>query len=124
MILSPPLAMASSGPSSTTAELIYAVQPPNGVRAFQNINADPKTGDRPRNVSRLSKDVVIENIRGKEESFTLDTAGFQLFNRPSKHQSFTDDAEIEKEYYPESTEYIKDITGASKVGIFDHSMLA
>jgi hypothetical protein len=116
--------MASSGPSSTTAELVYMVKPPNGVKAFQNINADPKTGERPKNFSRIQKEVEIENLRGKEDFVSLDTAGFQLFNRPSKHKAFTNDAEIEQEYYPESIEYIKEITGASRVVIFDHSKLS
>jgi hypothetical protein len=113
--------MASSGPPSTTAQLTYFIEPANGVRAFQTINADPKTGQRDMNVSRIQKEVNIENLRGKEDSVSLDTTGFQLYNRPSKHKAFTDDAEIEREYYPESIELIKELTGASRVVLFDHS---
>jgi hypothetical protein len=113
--------MASSGPPLTTAELTYAVEPTNGVRAFQTINVDSETGQRKTNLSRIQKEVNIENLRGKEDSTSLDTTGFQLYNRPSKHKAFTDDAEIEREYYPESTELIKELTGASKVVLFDHS---
>ena len=40
----------------------------------------------------------------------------------SRH-GVTDDAEIEKEYYPESEELIKKVTGASRVVFFDHSEL-
>lgn len=114
--------MALSGPPSTTAQVTYTVKPSNGVRAFQTINADPKTGQRVMNFSRILRDVVIENLRGKEDSFTLDTAGFQLYNRPSKHKAFKDDSEIEREYYPESIELIKEVTGASRVVIFDHTI--
>lgn len=116
--------MSSSGPASTIAQLTFMNGPANGDRAFQNINADPKTGLRPSNVIRGQKEVVIENLRGKEDLASLDTTGFQLCNRPSKHTAFTDDAEIEREYYPESIDFIKEITGASKVVIFDHSKLS
>jgi hypothetical protein len=115
------MALSRSGPSSTTAQLNYSVQPADGVRAFQHINHDSKTGERIMNYSRTQQEVVIENLRGKEDSFTLDNAAFQLCNRPSKHEAFTDDAEVEREYYPESAEFLKEVTGASQVVIFDHS---
>lgn len=108
--------MTVSGPPSTTALLKYSVEPANGVRAFININVEKDT-----NCTQIQQEVVIENLRGKEDSVSLDTAGFQLFNRPSKHKAFTNDAEIEREYYPESIEFIKEVTGASKVVLFDHS---
>lgn len=108
-------------PASTTAAITYLVGPPKGVRAYQNINFDPKTGEQDKNWTRIDKEAVIENLRGKEDSATLDTAGFQLFTRPSKHTAFTNDADVEREYYPESIELIKEMTGASRVVLFDHS---
>jgi hypothetical protein len=79
-----------------------------------------KTGERERNSISDPRPIIIENLRGKEDAATLDTAGFQLFHRPSKHTAFTDHEEIKKEYYPESVELFKEITGASRVFIFDH----
>ncbi|KAF5376060.1 hypothetical protein D9615_007694 [Tricholomella constricta] len=111
-----------SSPSSVVTKLTFFVPPPDGVRAYQHINANPKTGDRERNFNREEKDVVIENLRGKEDAATLDTAGFQLVRSPAKHTAFTDDAEIEREYYPESAELIKQVTGASRVVFFDHTI--
>ncbi|KAG6872353.1 hypothetical protein C0995_010520 [Termitomyces sp. Mi166 len=55
-----------------------------------------------KNFTHESKDVVIENVRGKESDFTLDSAGFQLIHQPAKHKAFLDDNEIQREYYPES----------------------
>lgn len=111
-------------PKSTTAKLNFFVPPPTGVRAYQNINVDTKTGKRDRNWSLDEHEVVIENLRGKTESdaATLDTAGFQLYHRPATHKTFTDDAEIEREYYPESIQVIKELTGASRVVLFDHTI--
>ena len=112
--------MANS-PESTTAQILYLTGMEGGVRAYQHINADPVTGERLKNIGREAKSVVIENIRGKEDSFSLDTAGFQYYKHTSKHTTFNNDEEIRLEYYPESIELIKKLTGASRVEIFDHS---
>jgi len=113
----------ASPPTSTIAQLLYIVEPEGGVRAYQNVNADPITGERERNFEREEKFVVIENVRGKENSVSLDTAGFQFYRHPSEHTTFANDEEIRREYYPESVELIKKLTGASRVELFDHSML-
>lgn len=110
----------TSGPVSTTANLLYSTKP-EGVRAYQHINADPITGERQKNVKSEEKSVVIENLRGKEDSVSLDTAGFQFYKHASKHTTFDNDEEIRSEYYPESTELIKKLTGASRVELFDYS---
>ncbi|KAH0579664.1 hypothetical protein J132_02508 [Termitomyces sp. J132] len=117
--------MASLSPVSTTAQLTFLIQPPDGVRAFQSINhvnIVNGVGDRARNFEREQKKVVIENLRGKEDLALLDKTGFQLVHHPAKHTSFNDDAEIKREYYPESAELIKKITGASRVVLFDHTI--
>ena len=109
-------------PASTTANLLYIVEP-KGVGAYQYVNADPVTGERKRNFEREEKSVVVENIRGKESSVSLDTAGFQFYLHPAKHSAFANDEEIRQEYYPESAKLIKEKTGASRVELFDHSEL-
>ncbi|KAG6808322.1 hypothetical protein H0H92_004522 [Tricholoma furcatifolium] len=109
-------------PTSTTAQLIFFVQPPDGVGAYQSINAVNADGDRDRNFQREQKEVVLENLRGQEDTASLDVTGFQIIHHPAKHTSFTDDAEVEREYYPESAELIKQVTGASRVVFFDHTI--
>ncbi|PFH47203.1 hypothetical protein AMATHDRAFT_77307 [Amanita thiersii Skay4041] len=108
--------------SFVKASISYGVRPADGSPAYQHINANPVTGKREKNWTLKEREVEIENIRGKEDSFTLDTAGFQFYTRPAKHKSFTNDEEIEKEYYPESAELIKELTGASRVVFFDHTI--
>jgi len=107
--------------SSTKTKLNFSVPPPHGERAYVHANRDPKTGDYKRNYESKEKEVVIENLRGKEDSATLDTAGFQLFHCPAKHISFATDEDIYREYYPESIELLKKLTSASRVVLFDHS---
>ena len=111
-------------PNTTTspATLFYSEAPADGSRAYTNINADPATGVRDTNVIAVQHDdVPIENLRGKEHTVTLDTAGFQFGRASQKYTAFTDDAEIEREYYPESIELVKKLTGASRIVPFDHS---
>lgn len=111
-----------TNPPSVTAAITFSEPPANGERAFTKINANPATGERDNNYERPTKQIVIENLRGKEASATLDTTGFQLYSdRPATHTSFSNDEEIEREYYPESIELIKELTGASRVVLFDHS---
>ncbi|TFK33614.1 hypothetical protein BDQ12DRAFT_614998 [Crucibulum laeve] len=108
-------------PTTTPATITYFTPPPDGARLYRRVNADPKKGELEKNYDGVEKGVIIENVRGKEDSVTLDTAGFQFFTSPAKHTAFTDDAEIEREYYPESIELIKKLTGASRVVFFDHN---
>ncbi|KAF9476255.1 hypothetical protein BDN70DRAFT_185671 [Pholiota conissans] len=113
---------STTGPASTTAQFVYMVPPDEGVRPYQHINADPITGDRKRNFGREEKEVTIENLRGKEDTVSLDTTGFQYYKHASKHTAFLDDDEIRAEYYPESVELVKKLTGASRVVFFDHTI--
>ncbi|KAH7923037.1 hypothetical protein BV22DRAFT_1130944 [Leucogyrophana mollusca] len=108
--------------SSVSADLLYFVPPADGSRPFNNINADLKTGKRARNWEPAEHTVEIEDIRGKESEYTLDTAGFQYYRSATKHTAFANDDDIKREYYPESIQLLKELTGASKVVLFDHTV--
>jgi hypothetical protein len=69
----------------------------------------------------VEHEVEIEDLRGNEASVSLDGNGFHYGVHASKHTAFDNDAAIEAEYYPESIELIKSVTGASRVVLFDHS---
>lgn len=107
---------------SSAAKLNYSIPPADGSRAFTQVPPDPVTGEWQRNWREDPHIVEIEDIRGKEDKYSLDAAGFQYFRYPAKHTKFTDDEEIKEEYYPESIELIKKLTGASRVVIFDHTL--
>lgn len=110
-----------SSPSTVVANLNYFSPPKDGSKPYTTVNADPTTGDRARNWEQVPNDVEIENVRGKESEYSLDTSGFQYFRAPQKYTSFTNDEEIIREYYPESIELVKRLTGASRIQPFDHS---
>jgi hypothetical protein len=114
-----------SNPSIVKATLSYNIPPANGERPYRNTFPDATTGKYGTNLEpHLVSDVPIENVRGKESSYTLDTSGFQFFSGyPTKlsYEGFEDEEEIKRVYYPESEELIKKLTGATRVVFFDHS---
>jgi hypothetical protein len=107
--------------TTVTADLIYQQAPLDGSKPYHTINVNPVTGERDQNWIKQHHDVQIENIRGKESEYTIDSAGFQAFKRPLKYTSFANDEEIVREYYPESIALVKELLGASRIVPFDHS---
>ena len=106
-----------------TTVLTYAVPPADGSKPYAYAYvADPNTKERKRNFTSQDHEVQIENVRGKEDQYSLDKSGFAFVKAESTQKAFTDDEEIAREYYPESAELIKKLTGASRVVVFDHSM--
>jgi hypothetical protein len=65
--------------------------------------------------------VKVENVRGREKEFTLDSAGFEFHKVPTREKNFESDESIRAVYYEDCIETIKNLTGASRVAIFDHS---
>jgi len=62
----------------------------------------------------------IENIRGREEDFTLDKNAFCFVQAPTDFHAWTSREKIEKEYLPEVSKLLKEnIEGADLVEIFD-----
>jgi len=104
------------------ANLLYYSPPKDGSKGYNYINADPVTGKYIRNWEPESHVVSIENVRGKEDEFSLDTSGFKYGKRAARHTTFTNDEEIEREYYPESVDLVKELTGASHAVVFDHTI--
>ncbi|KAI0338206.1 hypothetical protein BDW22DRAFT_1382462 [Trametopsis cervina] len=114
-----------SPPSTVSTRLQYATAPLDGEKNWSHINLDPASGQRVRNWDEETHGVKVEDVRGQEHAFTLDTAGFQFFNdRPAglAYEKFAEDAEVESVYYKSSIEFVKEVTGASRVEVFDHTI--
>ncbi|KAJ2977050.1 hypothetical protein NQ176_g4595 [Zarea fungicola] len=73
---------------------------------------------RPHAVHR----VTISDVRGEESDFTLDENGFQIHAHTASDCNFLDDDEIKASYYPEVQQLLKELTNASRVFIFDHTV--
>src|SRR5437763_2291630 len=62
----------------------------------------------------------IHDMRPISSDVSLDTQGFAFVEQRSAVQDFWDDDEVRRVYYPEAEQIIKQVTGASRVFIFDH----
>ncbi|KAG1883568.1 hypothetical protein F4604DRAFT_1735447 [Suillus subluteus] len=108
--------------SDTISTLQYFTAPVDGSRPYNRIYADSTTTKPPRNWTQEPHDMKIGDVRGKEDLYKLDNAGFQYGREAAKHASFLNDDEVEREYYPESIDLIKRVTGATSVVMFDHTI--
>ncbi|KAK1996078.1 hypothetical protein LX36DRAFT_682632 [Colletotrichum falcatum] len=66
--------------------------------------------------------MTVTDVSGDEDSFTLDTHGFQYIRHASVEKDFADEETVKSVYYPEMERVYKDITGASRVVIFNHQI--
>ncbi len=117
--------MSDSAANTTIATLAYGRPPADGELAVIQFltSPDPATGKlSTKNYNTEEKTLIIEDVRGKEDTVSLDTTGFQFFTHASKLAagSFSNETTILTEYYPECTNLIKTLTGASRVEIFNH----
>jgi hypothetical protein len=56
----------------------------------------------------VSVDVDVIDIAGSEANYTLDSHGFQIVRHKSKEVKFLDDDQIQRSYYPETEQLLKD----------------
>ncbi|KAL0058001.1 hypothetical protein AAF712_015337 [Marasmius tenuissimus] len=110
-----------STPDLVPASLFYYTPPTDGSKGRTYITQPPE-GIPQVNYEPVKHIMDIENVRGKQDAYDLDGAGFLFAKYPAKHQAFVDDEEIERDYYPESIDLLKELTGASKVVLFDHTI--
>jgi hypothetical protein len=115
-----------------------AAQTENVVSVAASLNYLIDTGEKPVSASTApggarvtthtgkyeSRSVTINNGRLSRESFSLEREGFVLVNHETKLTNFYDEEEVRTIYYPEMERLVKQMTGASKVLIFDHTLRA
>jgi len=99
-------------------ELYYYKDPGDGTLPAPSYIGKPNTYERPH----VAQNVIIHDIAGEENKYTLDSHGFQFVKHESKEKDFLDDEKIKAEYYPEVEQLLKDTFGASRVFIFDHTI--
>jgi hypothetical protein len=96
--------LAATGEKPVT----YAFPPPPGV-PWSSAEADEHA-------------TIIHNLRPAASELLLDDVGFQLLAHRSAVKNFWDEEEIKRVYYPESIGFLKRVTGAAEVRIFDHTL--
>jgi len=99
-------------------ELNYYQDPGDGTLPAPVYVGKSDNVERPHAV----QNVIIHDIAGDEDKYTLDSHGFQFVKHESQEKDFLDDDKIKAEYYPEVEQLLKDATGATRVFIFDHTI--
>ena len=107
-----PLTTSDKGPSATSS------YKPHNVQTTLNYYKDPGDGSppapsyigKPETYERPSEalEVVVNDIRGKEQDYTLDKNGFQIYKHASVEKDFVDDEHLKAVYYPEIEQLLKD----------------
>jgi hypothetical protein len=108
------------GPVKTV--LNFFEDPADGAKPYNYV--EPQPGQPPRNFGHTEVEVEVNDIRGREQDFSLDKDAFQVFQGvPSEEKDFTDDEHIKQVYYPEVEKLLlENVPGAHKVTIFDHTV--
>lgn len=66
--------------------------------------------------------VTIRDVRPIASKVSLDREGFALVRAASRVRDFYDEESIRAQYYPEAVSLLKDLTGAERVLVFDHTI--
>src|SRR3954471_3576982 len=83
--------------------------------AYDRAETDP-----PSHMPLEPHKMPIHDLRPIADQLSLDVQGFALAEQRSAVRDFWDDDEVRRVYYPEAEAFIKQVTGASRVFIFDH----
>ena len=111
------------------AKLNFFKPPADGAVPFNYVDAPPP-GEPQNNFGLETHDVLVHDIRGREHEFadtpgSLDRNAFLVVQNlpPSAERDFLEDESIKKHYYPEVEDLLlKNIPGANRVVIFDHTV--
>jgi len=87
-----------------------------------NYTYEPPAGIRRTNATFATHNLPIYNARSISDSISLDKEGFAFTQHNTNVRNFYDEDEIRQVYYPEAEQLLKEITGATRVVIFDHTL--
>ena len=64
----------------------------------------------------------VEVLDGRGRTFSLEENGFVFVEHKTAVRDFFDQAELERVYYAEVAALIRDVSGAKRVHVFDHTL--
>lgn len=94
---------------------------PTGERP-RTFTYEPTDGAPRTSITPESHRVAIHDIRQEDRSFSLDGEGFAVVPHKSAVSNFEDETQVRDVYYAEAERLLKEITGADRVYIFDHTL--
>jgi hypothetical protein len=104
---------------SVTAELGYTID--TGVKPV-NETFGPNNIRRREAGVQERRPVKIRNGRLIAEQFSLDVHGFEFVVHRTAMRDFFDAQELGRVYYPEIERLVREVSGAARVVVFDHTL--
>ncbi len=95
-----------------------------GVKPVTYSNASGGNKQTSNTGTYEQRPVRIYNARPIADRFSLEREGFIFIKHATKVKDFYDEDEIRSVYYPEIEQLVKDVTGAGRVLVFDHTLRA
>lgn len=86
----------------------YAIEPPEGAPRSNTVAREHLVG--------------VENARPFAHRLSLDVEGVAVVRRKSAVRDFWDEAQTLALGHPETAQLVRDVTGASRVVVFDHTL--
>src|SRR5438045_4739956 len=113
------IAELDTAPDTIEAELIYLAD--TGEKLITQV-AEPGGRDQRQGGDHETHRVKIHNGRPLADRFELKREGFCFVDSATKVGNFLDEDEIRRVYYPECEALIKQVSGAKRVVVFDHTL--
>mgnify|MGYP001328470077 CR=1 FL=1 len=104
---------------SLIAEIPYTV---DTGEPLVNETFGPDDISRRRTGTQVPMPMTIHNGRARASEFSLDVHGFAFVEHRTKVFDFFNPAQLESVYYPEVQKLIGEVSGASRVVMFDHTL--
>jgi hypothetical protein len=112
-----------------TAAIEHLPRVAAGLRYLEPTSGKPRSleYDPPPGVPRTTAvyrehTVEIRDVRPVAATLSLEDEGFQLLTAPTSVTDFDDEETIRTRYYAETISLLEELTGASRVVVFDHTI--
>ena len=112
-----------------TAAIEHLPRVAAGLRYLEPTSGKPRSleYDPPPGVPRTTAvyrehTVEIRDVRPVAATLSLEDEGFQLLTAPTSVTDFDDEQAIRTRYYAETISLLEELTGASRVVVFDHTI--
>ncbi len=106
--------------SSTVQAGLQYVQPAS--EKPRSLEFEPPPGI-PRTTAVYREHIVdIQDVRPIAAGLSLEREGFQLLTAPTRLKGFDDEDAIRTQYHAETISLLQEVTGASRVVVFDHTI--
>jgi hypothetical protein len=113
------IAELAADPATIEASLFYLAR---GADKLVTYVAAPGGRDERTGGGSETHRVTMHNGRPLAGNFVFEREGFRFVDNASRVADFFDDAEVRRVYYPECEALIKEVSGAKRVVVFDHTL--